>query len=307
MPLKNYFFIFALIVFGVAGCSTEPVTINDRGVRPRQEFEIEGKVVSVDKQKRRVTLDHKEIPGYMEAMTMPFAIADESYFDILQPGDELRGLLVIENNVSRIEQIAVGRSEPMPPGAPGSTPAPDAPREPEINSQIESFRLTDEHDEPLISDDLRGRVVLLTFIYTRCPLPDQCPLLTDNFARVARSLGDSGVQADRAQLIEISFDTQHDTPAVLRDYERRTITDAASRERISFATGDESEVRRLADSLGMGYMRGDKAEFNHALRTALVAPDGKLIKLYRGNEWQPEEVAADIRAALAGANPIRGE
>lgn len=299
MLFKNYFIIFALILFGSAGCSTEPVTTNDRGVRPRQEFEIEGKVVSVDKQKRRVTLDHKEIPGYMEAMTMPFAIKDDFYLGILQPGDELRGLLVVENNLSHIEQIAVQRSEPMPPGAPGSTPAPDAPREPEINSLIEPFRLTDENDKPLISDNLRGQPVLLTFIYTRCPLPDQCPLLTDNFARVARLLDEVGVRANQARLVEVSFDTEHDTPAVLREYERRTIADPALRERISFATGDAAEVRRLANSLGMGYMRGDKAEFNHSLRTVLVAPDGKLVKLYRGNDWKPEEVAADIRTALS--------
>lgn len=305
MPDRIRPLIFVLLIaFGVAACdsSSTPPATGSNGVAPRQEFEIEGKVVAVDKSARRVTLDHKAIPGYMDAMTMPFAIRDPDYFDILRPGDELRGVLVIEGGRSYIDSISVQRSEPMPAGAPGSTPDAGAPREPVIGEQV-GFRLTDENGKPLLSDDLRGQVALVTFIYTRCPVPDQCPLMTNNFGEVARLLAEAGVGGDRAQLVEVSFDTEHDTPAVLRDYERRAIPDAASRERVRFATGEAEEVRRLANSLGMGYMRDGQAVFNHSLRTALVSPDGKLVKLYRGNDWKPADVVADIRAALAGAQP----
>lgn len=289
----------------LSGCSA-PSTSSERGMTPRQEYEFTGKVVSVDKAERRVTVNHEAIPGFMDAMTMPFALRDSSYFDILQPGDDLRATLVIEQGRSFLDGISVTRETPMTSGA-SPSPAPDAPREPEIGAAVPSFNLLGEDGKSFSLGDLRNRTVLLTFIYTRCPLPDYCPLMTSNFSEIAKLLSESGVPAKDVQLINISFDPEHDTPPVLREYEARTIEDKASRERIYFATGTPVDIRKIANYFGLLYSRNESGAIDHSLRTALIAPDGKLVKIYRGNQWKAEEVAADIRNVVESSAAMRKE
>ncbi len=263
---------------------------------PRQEFEIVGKVVSVDKAGKRVVVNHEAIPGFMDAMTMPFALRDPFYLDIMEPGDELRAKLVVEDGRSYLDEVAVQRQTTIPGAA--TTPDTNAPREPEIGATVPGFRLVNEDNKEFSLDEFRGRAVLLTFIYTRCPLPDYCPLMTSNFGDIARLLAGAGVPADKVQLLQISFDPEHDTPAALREYEARNIPDKQRRDRITSATGAPAEVRRIANYFGLLYSQNPNGEIDHSLRTALIAPDGKLVKVYRGNEWKPEEVAADLRRTL---------
>lgn len=272
-------------------------------MQPRREFEFSGKVISVNKTERRVIVQHNAIPGFMDAMTMGFALRDTSYFDILQPGDDLSAKLVVEQGRTFLDEIALTRHTPMEPG--GATPAPDAPREPEIGVPVPGFRLIGEDSKPFSMDNFRGRAVLLTFIYTRCPLPDYCPLMTSNFGEIARLLFEAGVPASRVQLVNISIDPEHDTPATLRDYEAKNIADKSRRDRILFATGTTDDVRRVANYFGLLYSQNATGAIDHSLRTALIAPDGKLVKIYRGNGWNPEEVVADLRGVIGEVAPMR--
>lgn len=265
---------------------------------PRQEYEFAGKVVSVDKAKRRVGVEHEEIEGYMDAMTMEFALRDLSYFDILQPGDDIRGLLVVENGKSYLDNLSVVSQSPMS-GQDANAPRDLAqPGEPEVGAAIPRFTLTDQDGKVFSTDDLRGRALLITFIYTRCPLPDYCPLMTNNFGDIARLLAEAKVSADRVRLLAVSIDPEHDTPTILREYRARSIADSALRERVTFAVGAPDEIRRTANYFGLLYNPDGRGTIDHSLRTALIAPDGKLIKIYRGNEWKPAEVADEIKRAL---------
>ena len=281
----------------LSACSAPPAT-QERGISPRQEYEFAGKVVSVDKAKRRVGVEHEEIKGYMEAMTMDFALRDASYFDIIKPGDALRAMLVVENGKSYLDQLSVVSQTPMN-GQEATSPRDlTRPGEPEIGAAMSGFTLTDQDGKAFSTDELRGRAVLLTFIYTRCPLPDYCPLMTNNFGDIARLLAEANVSADRVALLAVSIDPEHDTPTILREYRARSIADSALRERVTFAVGAPDEIRRMANYFGLLYNPDGRGTIDHSLRTALIAPDGKLIKIYRGNEWKPAEVADEIKRAL---------
>jgi protein SCO1/2 len=155
----------------------------------------------------------------------------------------------------------------------------------------------DQDDRRRSLAEWRGRHVLLTFIYTRCPLPTFCPLMDQNFATIQRAVAEDAVLRGQIQLISVSFDPEHDTPAVLREHAARRKADLTT---WTFLTGDRQTVDRFAGRFGVGVIRpADGAgEITHNLRTAHIDPEGRIVKLYSGNEWTPSAVLADLRAAV---------
>ena len=150
------------------------------------------------------------------------------------------------------------------------------------------FTLTNQDGKEIHLSQYKGRPLVLTFIYTRCPLPDYCPLTSSKFAaiyRASRSLPQSGTAP---HLLTVSFDAQYDTPEVLREYAQRYMNPVRF-DRWEFATGTEDQVRKITGYFGLVYER-ESNQIVHSLVTALIGPDGRLVRLYLGNEWRPEEV-----------------
>jgi protein SCO1/2 len=139
-------------------------------------------------------------------------------------------------------------------------------------------------------------LLLVTFIYTRCPAPEYCSLMSANFSVIDKELQKDAELYKKTHLLTISFDPAYDTPKVLRSY-GASATGNYDKETFAhweFTTGDAEEVKRMAEFFGFTYLP-DKDQFVHSLQTALIGPDGKLVKLYSGNEWKPSEVIGDIR------------
>ncbi len=150
-------------------------------------------------------------------------------------------------------------------------------------------KLINQDGRPFNTRQLKGRALVVTFIYTRCPLPDQCPLMSANFAQ----LNADAELRKKARLLSVTLDPEFDKPEVLRSY-AATYT-GGKFDNWDFATGAPADVRRFAEFFGLIY----KAEGNqviHSLRTAVVGADGRLVKIYRGNEWKPEEVLSDLKS-----------
>ena len=144
----------------------------------------------------------------------------------------------------------------------------------------------------------KGRALLVTFVYTRCPMPDQCPLLSANFAQVNGVLANDPDLRKKAHLLSVTLDPEYDKPEVLRSYGAAYA--GGKFDDWDFATGDPEEVRRLAEFFGLMYRR-ENGQLIHSLRTGVVTPDGRLYKIYRGNEWKPDEVLRDLKSAAAGS------
>jgi protein SCO1/2 len=271
--------ISVLAVSGFASCSHRPP-------ENEQRFEIKGKVVNVDRRGAAVTISHDAIPGYMEAMAMPFKLKNPSMLDVMAEGDRVQGTLVVAGTRSWLEDVVVTRETPDQ-----SNISSGERLEPKPGDDIPDFALVLQNGKRVTFHQYRGRAVLLTFIYTRCPLPDYCPLMTEHFSEVAKELESEPAIYANTRLLSISVDPEYDTPKVLREY---AATHHADTSHWDFAGGSKDEVKRIATYFGMQYW-SDGDQVVHSLRTAIISADGKLVKLYRGNEWKPAEIAAELR------------
>jgi protein SCO1/2 len=257
---------------------------------PAQRYELKGKVVSVDKQRRQVSIAHEAIPGLMEAMTMPFTVKDKWALDVLAPGDYVTATLVVEGERSWIESPVITKDSLPAPGPSNTSGA----LGPKPGDEVPDFPLRNQDGRPIRLHQYRGRALLLTFIYTRCPLPDYCPLMSNHFAEIAQALREQPALQAKTHLLSISVDPQYDTPQVLRAYGARYAGSAAFRH-WEFATGTAQEVKEVAQFFGLSYWT-EKDQIIHSLSTAIIAPDGKVFKFYRGNEWKSAEVLSDLRS-----------
>jgi protein SCO1/2 len=264
-----------------------------------QRYDLKGKIVSFNKAQQQVIIRHEEVPGFMEAMTMPFTLREDSAFDVMRAGDEIQATLVVDNERTRLENPII--TQAIPASAATGTPT-DGPTEPEIGAIVPEATLVNQNGKQITLQQYRGRALVVTFIYTRCPLPDYCTLMSKNFAEINRELNKLPELRGRAQLLSITLDPAYDSPKVLRSY-GAAHTENYQGEKFEgweFATGKPEEIQRVANFLGLSYMQ-EGEQINHSLRTAVIAPDGKLYKLYRGNEWKSAEVLNDLRE-LNGAH-----
>lgn len=253
---------------------------------PEKRYEMKGKVVSVDKEQRQATIDHEEIKGFMDAMTMPFNIKEDWALSALAPGQIVEATLVVQGERSWIEGIRISQRE----ASDGTETAGTLPK---TGDEVPDFQLLNQDGRPIRLGRYRGRPLLLTFIYTRCPLPDFCPLTSLKFSEVYKGLKSASLEGPKPHLLTVSFDPAHDTPAVLRDYAQRFMR-PADFDLWEFATGSEDDIRKITGYFGLTY-RPDSGHISHNLITALIGPDGKLRRLYQGNRWAPAQVLAELK------------
>ncbi|MCA1615588.1 MAG: SCO family protein [Acidobacteria bacterium] len=292
----------------LAACLTLMLVSACRGAAddaPVSRYELRGTIVSFNKDQRQVVVAHEAVPGLMEAMTMPFTLKEPAAaYDAMKPGAQIHATLAVSGARSWLENPVITVAEPAPASSPAAASG-SALSEPVAGAEIPDFALVNQDGKKIALRQYRGRALAVTFIYTRCPLPDYCPLLSTKFAEVNRALErDEGLSA-RARLLSVTVDPAYDTPKVLRSYGAGH-TGNYSDEKFrtwEFATGGPDEIRRMANYFGLAY-REEADQIVHSLRTVVVKPDGTLHKLYRGNEWGPDELLADLRA-LAGAGEVR--
>jgi protein SCO1/2 len=218
-------------------------------------------------------------------------------------GDEIKADLKVQG-----ESIAIDQLEVVKKAAPGSTPAPATQMHvPQAGEPVPNFVLTNQNGRRVHLRDYRGKTLLVTFFYTRCPLNDYCPRVNGNFAALDKTLAKSPDLYGKTHLLSISFDPTHDTPEVLRSYgsaytERYTKEDFGHWE---FATASPDEMKRLADFFGVFY-EPDGRNITHSLSTAVIGPGGEIKSWYPGNSWKPEELLVAVKgAATASSEPTR--
>jgi len=260
-----------------------------------RSFTLHGQVLSLDLAHKTVVVKHEEIKGFMPAMTMPYEAQDVKLLDGIAPGDVIDATLVVFSNGAHLTTITKVGSAPLE-KAPAEAPLPRAssgfellkPGEPVPNASF-----VDQDGRTRSFADFRGDRVVMTFIYTECPMPTFCPLLDRRFAAMQKPLGDDAAMKD-VHLVTVSFDPATDTPPVLKAHARRLNADPA---RWTFLTGDRDEIDRFASRFGVQVSRAmnDPRDITHNLRTVIIDKDGKLVKVYTGNDWTPEQILGDLR------------
>ncbi len=256
-------------------------------------FSVRGEIVEIDTLKSRVVVAHEEIPDFMAAMTMPFKVKNRKLLKQLSVGDSISATLAISRTESWLETITVvGKGEPPDPQLVAGA----------ITSRI--LRTGDEfpndvyvnHDGKEIRfNRFKGKVVALTFIYTRCPLPDFCILISNNFARLQALLKKEASLNGKWHIMTVSFDPKFDTPQVLKEYGASYNADFTTWDFVTDPDTSGRAIMRLADGLGLTYENDDGGLIAHNLRTVVLDREGKIAEVIHGNEWKPEEVAEQIR------------
>lgn len=255
-----------------------------------KRYELKGKVMTVEKEKHLVTVSHEEIKDFMDAMTMPFTVREDWVFDQASAGDQITATLMVDGTESWLENVVIINST-ADPGVKGSSSTVEA----NIGDKFPDFALVNQDNQPIRTGQYKGKTLLLTFIYTRCPLPEYCTLMSNNFSQIDTELQKQPELYERTRLLSISIDPDYDTPAVLRSY-GASHTGRFEDETFShwvFATGNREQVKKVAEFFGLQYFP-EKDQIVHGLRTAIISADGTVAKVYRGNEWKPDEVLRDI-------------
>lgn len=263
-------------------------------------YPLKGVVVSVDSGAGSVVVRHEEIRGYMDAMTMPFKVAEPGMLAELKPGDEIEAKLVVGEKASRLEGIVVSRHG----AAPGVQTIPEPGPYGKPGDAAPATVLLGQDGKPLSLADFRGKAVALTFIFTRCPLPEFCPRMNAQFAEIEAALAKDPALYAKTQLLSVSFDPEHDTPEVLLEYRERFMkgVKGVAPGHWKFATGTVPNIKAFTGFFGLTYLKSGE-QFVHSLATAVVTPDGKIFSIRRGNDWEAPAVVEDLRKAAAGESP----
>lgn len=292
---------FILVLFSVllfAACQ-RPGTSNQNASAEAKRFSLKGKVTAVNREAKKATVDHGDVPGYMGAMQMEFPVRADWVWDDLTVGSEIRADLVIDDAKGEywLENLGIV-------SAPNSNqpPVPVDDRFAQIGQEVPDFSLTNQDGKRISVKDFRGKALAITFIYIKCPLPEYCTKMSTNFSDLARQIKDDTSVKDRIRLLTISFDPERDTPAKLKEYGigyyGKDIKPDFNLWQL--AVGKDAEVKKIADFFGLRYEvdASDKTQINHSLRTAVIAPDGKVTKIFSGNDWTPNDLLRELEEAL---------
>jgi protein SCO1/2 len=266
-----------------------------------QQYPVTGMVLKVDRARLMFTASIQEIPGFMAAMAMPFEVRHGKDLDGLVPGAAVEFVLVVSGSSSYAERIRVVRyqtAEQDPLAASRlkllTQVAGGAPRKAlAIGQTVPDFTLTDQTHRRVVLSALRGKVVVVNFIYTSCPLPNFCLRIANNFgvlqkrfkARLGRDL----------VLLTVTFDPVHDTPDVLAQYARRWDADPAN---WRFLTGRVRDVQRVCRLFGVDFFP-DEGLMNHTLHTAIIDRHGRLAANIEGNQFTADQLGDLTEVALA--------
>jgi len=282
--MRQIFTIVALICAGfAAGCQSAP----------EKRYPIQAEVISTDAARKLITVKHGDIPGLMPAMTMTYQVAEPKQIQTLQPGDKITADLVVSESKGRLEKIVlVSKGDGK--GSPGTTQ-----RIPERGDALPDIALVNQDGKVIHFGNYRGKVLLVTFIYTRCPLPDFCPRMNENFRAVQKLLQEVPDATEHTEFLSVSFDPEHDTPAVLKHYASLYEKHAPGEKSFDwqFAVPAAKDLPELAQFFGLVYQPG-QAQIVHSLSTTVIGPDGKVEKWFSDNEWTPTDAAQVISSLL---------
>jgi protein SCO1/2 len=277
--------VAVLIAAVFAGCerpASPPVSADVRS------YEVRGIVRGVAPDRSSLDVEHEDIPGFMPSMTMPISVHDPKYIADVRTGDAISFWMVVTDKDLFLERVKkVDEKEVrLPARTPSATPASTSAARLHEGDNLPAFTLTDQDGRSVNNETFRGGSLVLTFIFTRCAVPNFCPLMSNNFAELQKTIQAEGIGNTR--LLSITLDPAFDKPPILKEYGKHL---AADPNMWTFATGD---VDALAEDFAV-YRKTEGGTLSHGLATALVNGEGKIVRIWRGNAWTPAEVIEAVR------------
>jgi protein SCO1 len=286
--------MFFLLCAAAISCGAVSCRTSERETAKR--FHLAGKVILINPQEGYVVVDHEAIPGFMDAMKMPYAVRDLNDLARLSPGDEIRADVVVTSGSAKLDHIVITQKAPS-----AAPPAAAQFHMPTPGERVPDFAFVNEYGKRIHLSAFRGDVLIVTFIYTRCPFADYCPRVSNNFADIYARLRKDPALSAKVRLLSVTFDPEHDTPRVLRDYAasfQQTTGAAKPFDRWEFAAAPQKDLETVTKFFGLYYTTKDN-QLIHSMSTTVISPDGTVYKWYDHNDWQPAELVGDASTILA--------
>jgi len=273
--------VLVAILMVAAGC---------RPAEPVREYRLAGQILAVDRQLNRVTIRHQDIEGFMPAMTMPYPVRDARLLNGRVAGELVDATLSVQGTDAWVSRLAVTGKAPITEAAPllGLGPG----------DRIADAALVDQDGAPMRVADLRGHAAVVSFIYTRCPLPEYCPTIEARLGAVQLA-----IKADQAlagtRVLAVTLDPAHDTPPVLAVHARERHADPSV---WRFASGTADAIDAFGRQFGLAVTRtsSEPSGIEHNLRTVILDPDLRIVAVLTGSDWPASEAISALRTA-AGA------
>jgi protein SCO1 len=268
----------------------------------QQKYAARGLVLAVDKQHRTMTVSCDSIPNYMDGMVMPIEVRDAKELDGLARGSMIEFSLVADKEHPYAENVRIhafdsleldplsARRLRLLDGAMDPSLAPD--RVLQIGQSAPDFSFTDQRREHVTLSQFAGKVVAVTFVYTRCPFPNFCFRLTNNFARLQKRFA-SEMGRDLI-LLTVSLDPVHDQPEALAEYGRTWNVDPKG---WHLLTGPPADVQKFCERFGVAFYP-DEGQLIHSLHTLIIDRQGKLAANLEGNEFTAEQLGNLVQTVM---------
>lgn len=248
-----------------------------------------GLVLKVDRDRAALTVSHEPIRGFMDAMVMPFVVKDARDLTDVRPGDRITFRITVRNGTTEVDRVRLLSAAPVDSGLTLSPPAPTLAG---IGTEVPPFTLTNQHGSTVSLDSLRGTVVAVTFIYSRCPLPDYCPRMMTNFDVVRKRFADR--MGKDLTLLTVTFDPKYDTPETLKLYAEQFKANVPG---WHFLTGSPENIARVCALFGVEYFP-DEGLITHTLQTAVIDRDGRLAATVEGKDYSGKQLGDLIEQLL---------
>jgi protein SCO1 len=288
-----------LCLLGLALCALAANAQETRTSSSSTNQEIhfaKGVVVEVTLAERKVTIKHETIPGYMPGMTMPFEVKNTNELAGIEPGDPVSFRIIVSGNFGWIDQIH--KTGPKTNSVPLAGPFHYVREVEPLNEgdPLPEYHFTNQLGQAISTTQYQGQALAITFLFTRCPFPQYCPLLANNFAEVQKKLLSLPNAPTNWHLLTISFDPEYDTPAVLQRYAE---AHGADPKRWTFATGSLPEVTAIGEQFGLAFWKEGSGIISHNLRVVVIDASGRVQKIFTGNDWQPVDLVSEMVKAAA--------
>lgn len=270
--------IVALLV-ALASCRQGP---------PTREYRLVGQILSVDRRDARLTLHHEDIEGFMPAMTMPYRVKDPRLLDGRKAGELVDATLEVQGTDAWIARLRVTGVAPVPPSEPIQTSL-------ESGDPMPDATFVDQDGRPVRLRDLRGHPLVISFVYTRCPLPDFCPAIESRLSALQQRVKSLPRLAGTG-ILAVTIDPEYDTPSVLKKHAGERGADPAI---WRFVTGSVAEVDAFGRHFGVSVTRGrgSPADIEHNLRTIVVGRNGRIERVEPGAGWHADDLLDSLLLA----------
>ena len=248
-------------------------------------YKVTGVVLDINEDNRTIIIDHDSIRGFMMPMVMPFKYRDRMVISDLSKGDSVKFKLIITDQSSYVDNFTVLSSKEFVDDYDEFWDD-DEFKEKKIGESISDITLINLNQELVKISSINQEYIFISFIFTRCPIPNMCPAVVIKNGYLAKEFRYN----DKISFVMVSFDYIYDTPNILNDFYGQIVNDFDNWKVLS-SVENISNLYTLSSELGCEFWGIEENNIGHNLRSALIGPEMKLLKVWEGDDW----IAGDVK------------